>query len=76
MCLAVPGKVTGVKENRATVDISGIICEAGSHLVQDLKPGDYVIVHSGFIIEKLDEQDALKTLALFEELRLSQESSS
>jgi hydrogenase expression/formation protein HypC len=50
------------------VDFGGVKQKARIDLIQDLKVGDYVIVHTGFAIEKLEEEDALETLRLWEEL--------
>ncbi|MBU6997098.1 MAG: HypC/HybG/HupF family hydrogenase formation chaperone [Theionarchaea archaeon] len=68
MCLAVPGKVTEISGTEGIVDFGGVKQKVRIDLIQDLKPGDYVIVHTGFAIEKLDEKDALETLELWKEL--------
>ncbi|MGC1121862.1 MAG: HypC/HybG/HupF family hydrogenase formation chaperone [Candidatus Methanofastidiosia archaeon] len=68
MCLAIPGKVTEISGTEGTVDFGGVKQKVRIDLIQDLKPGDYVIVHTGFAIEKLDEKDALETLELWKEL--------
>jgi len=68
MCLGIPGKVVWIKGQKAGVDMDDVVFEASTHVIDDLKIGDYVLVHSGFILEKLDKQDALETLALFKEL--------
>ena len=68
MCIAVPGKVTGIDElDMATVDFGGTSKVASKDLVPDVAVGDYVLVHAGFIINKLDEEDAMETLKLFEQ---------
>ena len=68
MCIAVPGKVTFVDNmNMATVDHGGTARVASADLVPEVQIGDYVLVHAGFIINVLDEEDALETLKLFEE---------
>jgi len=69
MCIAVPGKITVIDEehNVATVEVGGTSKHASADLVPDVQVGDYVLVHAGFIINKLDEEDALETLKLFEE---------
>jgi hydrogenase expression/formation protein HypC len=69
MCLAVPVKVVELLEGeRALVDIGGVGKEISLALVSDVAVGDYVILHVGFAINKLDEAEAEKTLALFAEL--------
>jgi hydrogenase expression/formation protein HypC len=64
MCLAVPMKIISINDDEATVEIEGIKRTVGIQLVNDVKPGEYVIVHAGFAIEKLDEQSAQETLEL------------
>jgi len=58
MCLAVPMKVLRINENRAVVEDHGIEIEAGTVLCPDVKVDDMVLVHAGFIIEKLDLDEA------------------
>ena len=57
MCVAIPGRVIEVRQNRATVDFSGNVVKADSGLV-DIVPGDRVLVHAGCIIQKLSDEDA------------------
>lgn len=68
MCVAVPMKVKQIKDDRGTVEIGGTEREVSFQLLKDVQNGDYVIVHAGFAIQKLDEKEALETLALFKEL--------
>lgn len=72
MCLAVPGKVVEIKEKIGVVDFNGIKREVRLDLV-DVKIGDYVIVHTGFAIEKMDEKDALESLEIWKEILKIQE---
>ena len=67
MCLAIPAKILEISGDIATVDFGGITREVDISLV-DVKKDDYVIIHAGFAIEKLDETDAVNTLKLFREL--------
>ena len=77
MCLAVPGKIvdeTGIDGIRVgRVQFGGIIREAYLDFVPDARPGDYVMVHVGFAIGKVDEEEAAKTLALLEQLGVLQQ---
>ncbi len=57
MCLAIPGKIMAIKNQLATVDFSGIEKEINISLV-DVKIGEYVMVHAGFAIEKMDDEYA------------------
>jgi len=68
VCLAIPGKVVKIEGNVAIVDYGGIRREARIDFIRDLKVGDYVIVHTGFAIEKLDEKAAMKSIEAWEEI--------
>ena len=68
MCLAVPMKLTKKEEFFGVAELGGIKREVNIMLVPDVKVGDYVIIHTGFAIEILDESEALKTIELFKEL--------
>lgn len=68
MCLVIPGKVVAIDGKEGTVDFGGVRQKVRIDLISDLEVGDYVIVHTGFAIEKLEEEDALETLKLWEEL--------
>ncbi|WP_288072633.1 MULTISPECIES: HypC/HybG/HupF family hydrogenase formation chaperone [Pyrococcus] len=68
MCLAVPGKVVEIRGNVGIVDFGGIKREVRLDLLSDVKVGDYVIVHTGFAIEKLDERRAREILEAWEEV--------
>lgn len=63
MCLAVPSRIIEINDTRAKVDVDGVVREASIMLLDDVKIGDYVIVHAGFAINKVDEAAALQTLA-------------
>ncbi|CAM2927587.1 HypC/HybG/HupF family hydrogenase formation chaperone [Legionella worsleiensis] len=66
MCLAMPVQVTQLLEhNRAIINLGGITKEISTALVSDIKTGDYVIIHAGYALTRLDEQEAQKTLSLF-----------
>jgi len=65
MCLAVPMKVLEIEKEMAIVSIGQVKKRVNIQLVVNLKVGDYIIVHAGFGIQKLDEKEAKKTLKLF-----------
>ena len=67
MCLAIPSKITKIDDNMATIDVEGVQREASLLLLEDARVGDYVIVHAGFAIQKLDESAAQETLDLLRE---------
>jgi hydrogenase expression/formation protein HypC len=77
VCLAVPGQVVGVEERHDTlmaeVDFGGVRKDVCLQYLPDVGIGDYVIVHVGFAIQRLDERSALESLAEFERLGLMQE---
>ncbi len=72
MCLSIPSKVVKVdkESNRATVDTMGVQRDAGLDLMEedDVKVGDYVLIHIGFIMNKIDEEDALESLKVYKEI--------
>jgi hydrogenase expression/formation protein HypC len=71
MCLGVPGRITQVQENdlmrMGKVDFGGITREVSLAYVPEAEIGDYVIVHAGFAISRLDEAEAQETLELMVE---------
>lgn len=77
MCLAVPGRVDALAERDQTlmaeVDFGGVRKDVCCQYVPDVSIGDYVIVHVGFAIQRLDEESALRTLAEFEQLGILEE---
>ena len=68
MCLAVPGQIVSIEEGVAEVDIQGVTTKASLALLDDVAVGDWVIVHTGFAIQKYDEHEALEALRLFKEI--------
>ncbi len=62
MCLAVPSKIIEINDAVAKVEVDGVVRDASIMLLEDVKLGDYVIVHAGFAISKLDEEAALQTI--------------
>ena len=68
MCLGVPAKILETSEGTALVELGGVRREISVMLIDDASVGDWVIVHAGFAIEKLSEEEAAVTLALFREI--------
>lgn len=69
MCLAIPAQVVELRDgDNAVVDLAGVRKEISLSLVEDVAVGDYVIVHVGFALNKLDPEEAARTLALFREI--------
>ena len=67
MCLAIPSKITKIENNIATIDVDGVQRKVSLVLLDDLKVGDYVIVHAGFALHKIDEEVALESLEILRE---------
>lgn len=67
MCVAAPGKVIEVKDNVAKIDYNGNRVNAHTGII-DVKPGDYVLVHAGLIIQVVAEDEAKWLIDLFNEL--------
>ncbi|MFI6658556.1 HypC/HybG/HupF family hydrogenase formation chaperone [Streptomyces sp. NPDC050523] len=77
MCLAVPGKVVSIDDSAeprtGLIDFGGVQKQACLEYVPDVRVGEYVIVHVGFALQRLDEESAQASLKLFEELGLLEE---
>ncbi len=74
MCLAIPARVVEVTENdQAIVDLGGVRKDVSLALVEGVQVGDYVIVHVGYALTRLDPEEAEKTLALMAEAGLMPE---
>ncbi len=70
MCLAIPMKIIKKEGFSATVETAGVSREINLRLLEDAQIGDYVLVHAGFAIEKIDEHEAQETLKLMEQMAL------
>ncbi len=72
MCLSIPSRVTKIDKvkNTATVDTFGVSREASLDLMaeDDVKIGDFVLIHIGFVMNKIDEEDALESLKVYQEI--------
>ncbi|HNR14642.1 MAG TPA: HypC/HybG/HupF family hydrogenase formation chaperone [Thermodesulfobacteriota bacterium] len=73
MCLAVPTRVLTVEGHYADVEMAGVSRRISIALTPDVKPGDYVLVHTGYAISIVDEEEAEETLKLFRELSPGEE---
>lgn len=72
MCLGIPGKIVSLSDaHLAEVDFNGVRREVSLLLCPEAQTGDYVLVHVGFAIQRLEEGEALETLKLFQELEES-----
>ena len=69
MCLAIPARIEQlIAENSAIINLGGMRKEISLALVENIAVGDYVIVHVGYALQKLDQEEAAQTLALFAEI--------
>jgi hydrogenase expression/formation protein HypC len=67
MCLAIPSRIVEKNGNLAVIDVDGVRREANLMLLEDAEIGDWVIVHAGFAIHKIDEKSALETISFLRE---------
>jgi hydrogenase expression/formation protein HypC len=67
MCLAVPGRIISIDGKNAQVDFGGVVRETNISMVE-VKVGSYVIIHAGFAIQVVDEEEAKETIKLWEEM--------
>lgn len=67
MCLAIPSQIIKINDNIAVIDVAGVRREASLLLLEDPQVGDWVIVHAGFAIQKLDEAAAQESLRYLRE---------
>lgn len=69
MCLSIPGKIVEIDGMKAVADILGASREISLELVEGIELGDYVLIHAGCAIQKLDKEEAQNTIDLFNELK-------
>ncbi|MDD3398112.1 MAG: HypC/HybG/HupF family hydrogenase formation chaperone [Candidatus Methanomethylophilaceae archaeon] len=74
MCLAVPGRIVSIEGDDADVDFGGVIRRTNLTMVE-AEVGDWVLIHAGFAIEKVDEEEAQRTLELWKEVLQHEETS-
>ena len=68
MCLAIPSKIIEINDSMATIEVYGAQRDISLMLLEDnVYIGDYVLVHAGFAIQKIQEKDAVETLKLFDQ---------
>jgi hydrogenase expression/formation protein HypC len=69
MCLGLPAKVVNIDGNNAEVETMGVVNKVSIDLLENVKVGDYVLVHAGCAIQVVDEDEAAKTIDIFNEIR-------
>ncbi|WP_231180692.1 HypC/HybG/HupF family hydrogenase formation chaperone [Helicobacter pylori] len=69
MCLAIPSKVIAINDNVALLETLGVQREASLDLMGEaVKVGDYVLLHIGYVMSKIDEKEALESIELYQEM--------
>ncbi|BAO98585.1 hydrogenase assembly chaperone [Helicobacter pylori NY40] len=69
MCLAIPSKVIAIKDNVAILETLGVQRETSLDLMgESVKVGDYVLLHIGYVMSKIDEKEALESIELYQEM--------
>lgn len=68
MCLSVPARIIKIEGQMADVSVGGTIFKAGLHMLENVGIGDYVLLHTGFAIQKISEEEALETMRLLKEI--------
>jgi hydrogenase expression/formation protein HypC len=68
MCLGIPAKIIAIEGKNAKVEIGGVIYVASIMLLENAGIGDFIILHAGFAIEKVDPIEAEETIRLFNEI--------
>ncbi|GHR09166.1 hydrogenase assembly protein HupF [Helicobacter pylori] len=69
MCLAIPSKVIAINNNVALLETLGVQREASLDLMgESVKVGDYVLLHIGYVMSKIDEKEALESIELYQEM--------
>ncbi len=65
MCVAIPAKVIEIYEHESLVDFGKIKKKVNTFFIEDIKLGDYVLIHAGCALEKISEEEAIETIKLF-----------
>ena len=68
MCLSIPAEVLSTSGNMAIVQLGGLMIQASLDLVEDICVGDWVLIHTGFIIQKISMEEAEETKRLIREI--------
>ncbi|MDH5753234.1 MAG: HypC/HybG/HupF family hydrogenase formation chaperone [Deltaproteobacteria bacterium] len=68
MCLAIPARVTAIDGMMATVEVAGVSRKASIHMLDDVREGEYLLIHAGFALSKVNEEEARETLRILEQM--------
>ena len=69
MCLSIPAQIVSINGSMAEVSAGGTIFKAGLQMIEGVTVGDYILLHAGFAIQKISEEDAKETLNLLNEMK-------
>ena len=69
MCLSIPARIISIEDSMAEVSCGGTIFKAGLQMIENAKPGDYILLHAGFAIQKISDEEAVETLRLLKEMK-------
>ncbi len=67
MCLSIPARVDSIEDDMAMVNVGGVTYRASLQLLDDVAVGDYILLHTGFAIQKISPEEAEETLRVFGE---------
>jgi hydrogenase expression/formation protein HypC len=71
MCLSVPAQIVSIDGEFAEVSVNGALFRAGLQMIEDPQPGEYILLHAGFAIQKISDQEAEETLSLLNDISLA-----
>jgi hydrogenase expression/formation protein HypC len=71
MCLSVPAQIVSIDGEFGEVSVNGAIFRAGLQMIEAPQPGEYILLHAGFAIQKISDQEAEETLSLLNEINLA-----
>jgi hydrogenase expression/formation protein HypC len=74
MCLGIPAKIEKIEGEFAEANINGASITIGIQLLEDVKLGDYVLVHTGYALEKINEEEAMETLEMLRQMQIPENS--
>ena len=69
MCLSIPAKILSIDGTTAKASVGGAIVNASLHLVEEAKVGDYILIHTGFALQKISEDEAIETIRMIDDLQ-------
>ena len=68
MCLSIPAKIVSIDGDMAEVSAGGSIFKSGLHMIENANVGDYILLHAGFAIQKISQEEAAETLKILKEM--------